>query len=48
MLVLRNKWNFEEKSGECAACLKYLVLIFVEKEYINCNIWRVAVCPSYI
>jgi hypothetical protein len=22
---------FEEKNGECAACLKYLVLIFVEK-----------------
>jgi hypothetical protein len=23
--------DFEEKNGECAACLKYSVLIFVEK-----------------
>jgi hypothetical protein len=23
--------HFEEKNGECAACLKYSVLIFVEK-----------------
>jgi hypothetical protein len=23
---------FEEKNGECAACLKYSVLIFVEKK----------------
>jgi hypothetical protein len=22
---------FEEKNGECAACLKYSVLVFVEK-----------------
>jgi hypothetical protein len=28
--ALRNKWHFEEKNGECAACLKYSVLIFVE------------------
>jgi len=28
--------------------LKYSVLIFVEKNYIKCNIWRVAVRPSYI
>jgi len=28
--------------------LKYSVLIFVEKKYIKCNIWRVAVRPSYI
>jgi hypothetical protein len=26
-----NKWHFEKKNGECAACLKYSVLIFVEK-----------------
>jgi len=32
----------------CAACLKYSVLIFVEKIYIKCNTWRVAVRPSYI
>jgi hypothetical protein len=31
MLALRNKRHFEEKNGECAACLKYSVLIFVEK-----------------
>jgi hypothetical protein len=28
-----NKWHFEEKNGECAACSKYSVLIFVEKIY---------------
>jgi len=28
--------------------LKYSVLIFVEKIYIKCNSWRVAVRPSYI
>ena len=27
---------------------KYSVLIFVEKIYIKCNIWRVVVRPSYI
>jgi len=31
-VALRNKRHFEEKNGECAACLKYSVLIFVEKE----------------
>jgi hypothetical protein len=25
--------HFEEKNGECAACLKYSVLIFNEKIY---------------
>jgi hypothetical protein len=30
-VALRNKRHFEEKNGECAACLKYPVLIFVEK-----------------
>jgi hypothetical protein len=39
--------HFEEKNGECAACLKYPVLKVVEK-YIKCNIWRVAVRPSFI
>ena len=29
------KRYFEEKNGECAACLKYSVLIFVEKIYKN-------------
>jgi len=47
-VALWNKRHFEEKNGECTACLKYSVLIFVEKIYIKCNIWRVAVCPSYI
>ena len=28
-----NKRHFEEKNGECAACLKYSVVIFVEKIY---------------
>jgi len=28
-----NKRHFEEKNGECAACLKYTVLTFVEKIY---------------
>jgi len=48
-VALWNKRHFEEKNGECAACLKYSVLIFVEKIYIKCNnIWRVAVRPSYV
>jgi hypothetical protein len=32
-VALWNKWHFEERNGECAACLKYSVLIFVEKIY---------------
>jgi hypothetical protein len=32
-VALRNKRHFEEKNGECAACLKYSVLIVVEKIY---------------
>jgi hypothetical protein len=31
VVALLNKRHFEEKNGECAACLKYSVLIFVEK-----------------
>jgi len=30
-VALGNKRNFEENNGKCAACLKYLVLIFAEK-----------------
>ena len=30
-VALLNKRHFEEKNGECAACLKYSVLTFVEK-----------------
>jgi hypothetical protein len=31
-VALLNKWHFEEKkNGECAACLKNLVRIFVGK-----------------
>jgi hypothetical protein len=32
-VALRNKRHFEEKSGECAACLKYSVLIVAGKKY---------------
>jgi hypothetical protein len=32
-VALLNKRHIEEKNGECAACLKYSVLIFVEKIY---------------
>ena len=32
-VALWNKRHFEEKNGEGAACLKYSVLIFVEKKY---------------
>jgi hypothetical protein len=35
-VALSNKRHFEEKNGECAACLKYSVLIFVEK-----NIYKI-------
>ena len=31
-VALRNKRHFEDKNGECAACLKYSVLILVEKK----------------
>jgi hypothetical protein len=34
-VALWNKWHFEEKNGECAACLKYSVLIVVEKNIYN-------------
>jgi len=27
-----NKLHFEEKNGECAACLKYSVPVFAEKK----------------
>jgi len=30
-VALRNKQHFEDKNGVCAACLKYSVLIFFEK-----------------
>jgi hypothetical protein len=32
-VALRNKRHFEEKNGMCEACLKYSVLIFIEKIY---------------
>jgi len=32
-VALWNKRHFEEENGECTACLKHLVLIFVEKKY---------------
>jgi len=34
-IALWNKRHFEEKNGDCAACLKYSVLIFVEKSTYN-------------
>ena len=33
-VALWNKRHFEEKNGECAACLKYSVLIVVEKKKV--------------
>jgi hypothetical protein len=47
-VALWNKRHFEKKNGERAACLKYSLLMFAEIKYIKCNIWRVAVSPSYI
>jgi hypothetical protein len=32
---MKKKRHFEEKNGECAACLKYSVLILVEKDLYN-------------
>jgi hypothetical protein len=32
---IMTKRHFEEKNGECAARLKYSVLIFVENKYIK-------------
>ena len=40
MVALWNKRHFEEKNGECAACLKYSVLIFVEYIYIYIYIYN--------
>jgi len=34
-VALWNKHHFEEKNEECAECLKYLVLIFVDKIQTN-------------
>jgi len=34
-LALLNKRHFEEKNWECAECLKYSVLIVVEKNIYN-------------
>jgi hypothetical protein len=34
-ITLRNKQHFEEENGECKACLKYMILIFVEKNIQN-------------
>jgi lambda repressor-like predicted transcriptional regulator len=47
-VALWNKRYYEEKNRESAACLKFSVLIFVEKKYIKCNIWRLGLRPSYI
>jgi hypothetical protein len=42
------KRHFEKKNKECAACLKYSVLIVVEKKHTKCNIWRVEISPPSI
>jgi hypothetical protein len=34
-VALLNKRHFEEKNGQCAACLKYSVFIFVGKNIKN-------------
>ena len=34
-VALWNKRRFEEQNEECAACLKYSVLMFVEKNINN-------------
>jgi hypothetical protein len=41
--ALWNKQHFEEKNGECAACLKYSVLIFLEKNVTCYNQMIVAI-----
>jgi hypothetical protein len=46
-VVLWNKRHFEEKNGEYAACLKYSVLIVVEKIYKMQHL-EGSVRPSYI
>jgi hypothetical protein len=48
MVALWNKRHFEEKNGECAACLKYSVLIFVEKKYKMEDLDGSGAWPSYI
>jgi hypothetical protein len=37
-----------ERNGECAACLKNSVRVFVLKKYKKWGVLKVAVCPSYI
>jgi len=46
-VALWNKRHFEEKNGECSM-FKILSTYICWKKYIKCNIWRVAVRPSYI
>jgi hypothetical protein len=40
--------HFEEKNGECAACLKYSVLTFFEKIYKMQHLGGGGAWPSYI
>jgi hypothetical protein len=42
------KRHFEEKNGECAACLKYSVLIFVKRIYKMQHLDGSGAWPSYI
>ena len=46
-VALWNKWHFEEKNAVCSM-FKILSTYSCWKKYIKCNIWRVAVCASYI
>jgi hypothetical protein len=43
----KNKRHFEERNGVCSM-FKILSAYICLKKYIKCNIWRVAIRPSYI
>jgi hypothetical protein len=47
-VALGNKGHFNENNGECAACLKYSILIFVEKKNIMQHLDGSGAWPSYI
>ena len=47
-VALWNKRHFEEKKRRVSSMFKILSTYICWKKYIKCNIWRVAVRPSYI
>jgi hypothetical protein len=47
-VALVNKRHFEEKNGECAAFLKYSVLIILKKIHKMQHVDGSAAWPSYI